>query len=328
MDYAQQIYERSADTAITATWIKDGGYHFQGDSSAVRSRCEDHGVWGYRIKDPSYHYKLHRCTTKPPVLYCLWNNTLLDSSLLAVVWPRKPSAYIQQILQDFAEKISSYNLVTISWAAQGVDHTAHRLSMDAAIPTIAVLWCGLRRAMKQRNRPFLQSIVDAWWLLLSERKLDQEATTYTFPQRNRIIAALADVVFVPGASKDSGSLITVDFALHYSTPVVTVPASVYDAWSAWSNTYLLENKIKGTNDVDAFLSQYFRKKEQQWLFQEAMQLSDTEQKMLHALQQWALNIAWLCAATELSVAEVMEQLLHLEIKHLVYCSEPWVYAKK
>jgi DNA processing protein len=66
-------------------------------------------------------------------------------------------------------------------------------------------------------------------LLLSERKLDQEATTYTFPQRNRIIAAFADVVFVPGASKDSGSLITVDFALHYSTPVVTVPASVYDA---------------------------------------------------------------------------------------------------
>jgi predicted Rossmann fold nucleotide-binding protein DprA/Smf involved in DNA uptake len=123
-------------------------------------------------------------------------------------------------------------------------------------------------------------------------------------------------------------LITVDFALHYSTPVVTVPASVYDAWSAGTNAYLLANKIKGTNDVDAFLSQYFRKKEQQWLFQETVQLTDAEQKILYVLQQWALSIQWLCTDTELSVAEVMEYLLHLEIKHLVYCSEPWVYAKK
>jgi DNA processing protein len=46
-----------------------------------------------------------------------------------------------------------------------------------------------------------------------------QPTHYTFPQRNRIVAGLADLVCVPEAREGSGSLITVDFALSMRKPV-------------------------------------------------------------------------------------------------------------
>jgi DNA processing protein len=64
--------------------------------------------------------------------------------------------------------------------------------------------------------------------VLSEFRLKQVPSRWTFPQRNRIIAGLADAVFVPAAGEKSGSLITVDFALQMHKDVYSVPGSIYD----------------------------------------------------------------------------------------------------
>ena len=68
--------------------------------------------------------------------------------------------------------------------------------------------------------------------MISEFKLDQEPAQYTFPQRNRIIAGLSDVLFLPEAGKESGSLITVDFALQMQKPVYGVPNFIFSDKSA------------------------------------------------------------------------------------------------
>jgi len=53
--------------------------------------------------------------------------------------------------------------------------------------------------------------------------LSQIPQTYTYPQRNRIIAGLADALFLPEASKNSGSLITVEFAQKLQKPIYGTP---------------------------------------------------------------------------------------------------------
>ena len=56
-----------------------------------------------------------------------------------------------------------------------------------------------------------------------------------FPERNRIISGLADVVIVVEARKRSGSLITVDQALEQGKDIMAVPGRISDPLSAGCN---------------------------------------------------------------------------------------------
>lgn len=113
--------------------------------------------------------------------------------------------------------------------------------------------------MRQRQRELIQRIVQAGGLVISEFKLKKEPTHYTFPQRNRIIAGLSDVLFVPEAGQGSGSLITVDFALQMHKPVCVVPGSIYSSTSAGVNQLLADGKVRAVHDMGQFCSSFLGK---------------------------------------------------------------------
>lgn len=56
----------------------------------------------------------------------------------------------------------------------------------------------------------MERIVATGGLVISEYKHWQEPTSRTFPRRNRIIAGIADAVFLPEGKIGSGSLLTAD----------------------------------------------------------------------------------------------------------------------
>ena len=66
---------------------------------------------------------------------------------------------------------------------------------------------------------------------MSEFKIHSKPTHYTFPQRNRLVAGLADAIFLPEAGEKSGSLITADFGVHMHKPVYGTPNTIFSATS-------------------------------------------------------------------------------------------------
>ena len=157
----QKAIRRSADPVVTPSTLKTDTYTFEGDTSAVTQRCEQHQVDAFFVSEAGYHYKLHRCLSKPTVLYRIGNISLLDQPLLAVVGPRKPSLYLQQIVEDLFITAPHHVLCTISGGAQGIDELAHLESLKYDIPTVVVLGGGLRRYLRQHQGSFLQKIIDA-----------------------------------------------------------------------------------------------------------------------------------------------------------------------
>ena len=112
--------------------------------------------------------------------------------------------------------------LVVSGLALGIDAAAHEGALDAAEPTVAVLGCGADVAYPPRNRALHGRVIEQG-LVVSEYPAGTEPAPWRFPARNRLIAALADVVLVVEARRRSGALITADHALDLGRDVLAVP---------------------------------------------------------------------------------------------------------
>ncbi|MBR3844322.1 MAG: DNA-processing protein DprA, partial [Clostridia bacterium] len=86
--------------------------------------------------------------------------------------------------------------------------------------------------------------------LLSEYPPYEPATRYTFPIRNRLIAALSVGTVVVEAGAKSGSLITADCALEQGKDVFVVPGSIMSPYFQGSNTLITNGAITVFGGLD------------------------------------------------------------------------------
>jgi DNA processing protein len=306
---------------VTRSELKKWQYESLEDLE-LQERVDENVICVLHSKSPSRHFKLKRLVNAPYLVTGIWDISLLDRSLLAVVWPRKSSLYAMQVVEDLFASCVDYNMVTISGWAMGVDMLCHKKSLEFSIPTIVVLWEWLRYAMQWAKKSFIQQVVNSWWLVLSEFPLDMPPTKRSFPQRNRIVSWMSEMVFVPAAWKKSGSLISVDFASQMHIPVYSVPWSIYDATSAWTNEYLSTGTIQWVVDFDSMLSKYFTNKAEEWRnsSHDILQLTVQQQALLQKLPATknSLMAQWIPLA----------DISMLEIWGWVKTNEKWELVKK
>ena len=154
-------------------------------------------------------------------------NGLLQRAIVGIVGSRKIFQYSYEILRHIFKEILPENISTVSGFMFGVDTEAHKLSLLRKIPTIAVLPCGIDSIHPPSNFALYDKIPENGGLLISEYPGTLPPQKWTFVQRNRLIAALSDVLIVVQAGKKSGSLITADYAANLGKPVLAATASYF-----------------------------------------------------------------------------------------------------
>jgi len=90
---------------------------------------------------------------------------------------------------------------------------------------VAVLGCGVDVVYPQRNRG-LYEWISRDGVVLSELPPGTPPARWTFPHRNRLLAALGDAVLVTEGSQTSGALQTAGWALELGRPVFAVPGPI------------------------------------------------------------------------------------------------------
>jgi DNA processing protein len=163
-------------------------------------------------------------------------------------------SYGREIARELGRELAATGMVVISGLAFGVDACAHRGAIDAG-RTIAVLGCGPDTAYPAAHRSLWRRIGEEG-LVISELPPGAAPWRWTFPARNRIMAALAGMTVVVEAATRSGSLITADLAADLGRDLGAVPGPITSRASAGPNNLIAGGAcvVRDAQDVlDAML---------------------------------------------------------------------------
>ena len=186
------------------------------------------------------------------------NLSLLAASRVAIVGARACTARGRAIAREVAAYVAARGGAVVSGLAWGIDAEAH---LAAAGSTIAVLGQGLRAAHPAWQVALRRRVREAGGLLLSDLPSDQGPRPWTFPRRNRVLAALAPVVVVVEAGVRSGTRSTVRHALDMGREVYAVSGPPDSPNSQGCNLMIDEgaHPLAGPVDLarlDAYLAGY------------------------------------------------------------------------
>lgn len=200
------------------------------------------GASYFTFLDPDYPESLKEIDDYPVVLYFKGDKSVLKGRMFSIVGTRFPSAYGRKVTREFADEISKAGYTIVSGMAKGVDTVAHRAALDNGMPTVAVCGAGIDVVYPVDNKGLAEEIAKKG-LIITEYKPKTPPVNYNFPYRNRIISALSSSILVPEAGNNSGSLITVNYAVEQGKNVYIVPGSIYSPESKGANDYL--KKLQG-----------------------------------------------------------------------------------
>ena len=271
------------------------------------------------IKDRDYPTLLKDIPNSPPVLYVA--GTLKkeeDQFALGVVGTRKASAYGRQVTEQFAKELAQGHVTVVSGLAHGIDTIAHTATLDAGGRTIAVLACGLDIIYPHENLNLAKRIVESGQgALITEFPLGVKPDSRNFPARNRIISGLSLGVLVTEAPKQSGSLITANFALEHGRDVFAVPQNIYSGGAAGVNKLIQDGAHLVTNVNDILFSLNLFMIPQQIEIQEVLPENAEEQTLLALLSHDSVHIDEIIRDAGLPTMTVTSTLMMMELKGMV-----------
>jgi DNA processing protein len=172
---------------------------------------------------------------------------------IALVGSRRMTRYGATVIDKFVSAFVSAGITTVSGYMYGVDTEVHSKTVEYGGKTIAVMGGGINKPYPPENDELYTKILQNGGVVLSEYKPEQKPQLWAFPQRNRIIAALATLgVLVIEAGESSGSLITVHFAKKLKKKIFAVPGPITSSVSAGTNMLIkkgIGEMVTGPEDI-------------------------------------------------------------------------------
>ena len=191
----------------------------------------------------------------PPVLvFHLGDLRVLERPRVAIVGTRRATGYGLEVAHHLGRGLAEVGVCVVSGLALGIDAAAHAgaCSGDGAGPA-AVVAAGLDAPCPVANRALARRVASCG-LVVSEVPVGVSAQPWRFPVRNRIIAALAQVVVVVESADRGGSMSTVEHAAVRDRTVLAVPGPVGAPSSAGTNALIADGAGVCTSIEDVLVA--------------------------------------------------------------------------
>lgn len=163
-----------------------------------------------------------------------------DLKLLSIVGSRKYTTYGKQVIDELLAGLRGTHVGIVSGLALGIDSLAHEAALKNNLYTLAIPGGGLDDSViyPARHRGLAHRILESGGGLLSEFEPTFKATTWSFPQRNRLVAGISHATLLIEAAEKSGTLITARMATDYNRELCVVPGSIFSKQHAGIHQFL------------------------------------------------------------------------------------------
>ncbi len=276
----------------------------------------------YRIEKNLWPESISQSPHPPEKLYAR-GDFLFDRkeghTYICIIGSRKYSSYGKDVCQYIIGCLRGLPVTIVSGLALGIDSIAHTSAIENNLRTIAFPGSGLSDQVlyPRQNIALAKAIVENGGGLISEFEPDFVSTTWAFPKRNRLMAALCEIVIVIEATKESGSLITARLALDYNKTVCAIPGSIFSKKSEGTHYLLQQGAIALTDMKD--IHELLGIKEERQLGVQTSLFSDLTKDQLHIIDMLSSPIskADLIGQLQWPTYKVQIILMELEIKGII-----------
>lgn len=298
------------------------------------------GIGFVTVDEKEYPGRLRDIPDAPPFLFFKGELPKRDKPAVAMVGSRKCSIYGREMCLKFSESLAAAGIDIISGMAAGVDGFAHRGAIKAGGKTYAVLGCGVDVCYPAMNRDIFDTLsgkqdrirtdktesdwdnVKSYGGIISEYYPGDKALPYNFPQRNRIISGLCDILLVVEAGKKSGTFITVDHALEQGREIFAIPGRIGDTVSDGCNSLIKNGAMMATepDDIIEELKNHYEmlltveKKKKKTVKEK---LSGEEKEVYDRLEPVPIGINEISGLTGVGFDRLSMILISLELKGLI-----------
>ena len=270
--------------------------------------------------DAGYPQNLKQIPGLPIVFYLSGEITEADNLSLGIVGSRRASLYGLSSAEKFAAELALNKLTIVSGMARGVDTYAHRGALKVAGRTIAVMGSGFNHIYPPENRGLAEQIAKSG-AVISEFPMDTKPLAQNFPRRNRLISGLSLGVLVTEAARNSGALITVDFALEQGRDVFALPGRIDACGSMGTNELIKQGArlVTCSEDILAELNLGISNKSDQIdsEIRDNILCAKEEDILYNCISLQALAIDDLVEKTSLSSSKISSLILKLQFKKLI-----------
>jgi DNA processing protein len=226
------------------------------DPEAAREAVAGAGLAAFCRHHDAYPQSLLDLPDPPAIIHVAGNldvylaATETDRAAVAVVGARRASEYGLEAARAIGRGLAAADVAVVSGMALGVDSAAHAGALAVGGPTVAVLAGGADVPYPPSKRR-LYTAIRRHGCVVAEMPPGFNGFRWSFPARNRIIAALARLTVVVEARERSGSLITAELARDIGRDVAAVPGRISSPLAAGTNALLMDGAamVRGPEDA-------------------------------------------------------------------------------
>lgn len=295
---------------------------------------DKYGVKVISCLDKGYPENLRQIYDPPIILYVKGDITPEDKYAVAIVGSRNASRYGIVTAERLGYELAARGFTVTSGLARGIDASGHKGALKAKGRTIAVLGSGLAEIYPPEHLDLAERIAKDG-AVVSEFLMEMTPRKDNFPRRNRIISGLSLGVVVVEAARNSGALITADFALEQGRELFAVPGQARATTSFGTNALIRQGAklVESADDIIEELEKVIKghlkaedKKGSRPLL--TAKLGGLDEKVFNTMTEDPKSIDDIVDEATLAANEILSCLTRLELKGLVSQLPGKLYVRK